>query len=766
MRVSSFFLPLHQNLCNNYLVLGKVQKNRLWSVLSLLCFFLLVFFIFYLRIKSYFSLDIYTQRDIQRAFDWLHGKPYWPGPEMSTGGNLPGPFFYFLLIPPLIFGKTVYSQSVLWFISWLSLSWTVAFYFAGKICKNKESLLIFVLFLISSVGYSLYVPLGVSWNPGFAIMFHVLALMTLYYWKEEERGIYLYGLGLVIGFGIQVHFLVSIHFLTALSFFLFQREKKIRPFLCFITLILIPNLPYFLMHTFDILDTTHYSKDHLLYLRRKIFSEKWFHNINRITSFRNYVIGPLLYLICSNVLFFKRKIFIQKSTTSFLVIIIIPVFTAFLIAKTSWYLIFVPIFLGLLFLKLYDNFKFPNYNFFVCGFLFTLPLLVNFTDSYIYIYIYIYIYESVFSFNFIICLILMFLFLSITKTFSCSALLKCFFFLLVSGTLLTKNHYKGCNQKPIQAAFFHEWLEYHEMKPLFKQIASETSWSPRTAIKRMFLIHGVRLRDSGLFSYYALAKEEFEKESEVSEDQLKTMSKPDGYFIIQHLRRFKGYIRKDWKEYLSSSPYILDIIKNEIKTDKIIINLPGFYRKYWLIPYQTTDQSVFYKGFYNIGQPYYWEEPDWLKNCKLTNHFRKGNQAYYCMVLSGYRQKAGVSINFPKDNKQFLEIGFFGPLLGLKSDFSNFDGFAFWSNIQISLFCNDKEYLYLAPNIGYNPVIRRDNPISIMSKIKELNSPLKLRFSHPCEKVTRIKLNFDHLKRQPFYYPEVAPEKKEIVWEI
>lgn len=714
-------------------------------------------------------LDVFTQRDIQRALNWLHGNPYWPGSELSTGGNLSGPFFYFLLIPPLIFGENIYSQSLIWFITWLSLSWTLAFYFAGKIFKHKESLLIFIMFLLSCAGSSLYFPLSLSWNPAFAMTFHVLALMVLYYWREEQKNIYLYNLGLIIGLGIQVHFLVSIHLLTALCFFIFQREKKTRPFLYFITLILIPNLPYLIMHIFGFMNVTNYSTSYLSDLGKKIFSEKWFSNVNGITSFRNYVTGPLLYLIFSRFFFFKgKRFFITNSERNFSIILTIPVFTAFLVAKTSWYLNFVPVFLVLLFSKVYDNTQSENerfYNFFICGVLFALPLLTAVADPLFLKYL--------FSFkknHFVICLLLVLLFLSTTKKFSYGTFLKVFFFIFISETLLMKNYHKKHNPKPVKqpVTFYRNWIKYEQIKPLFKQIVLETDWSPETALNRIFLILGGERRREGLYLYYALAKEELRKERKNLENQLKKTSRPDGYFVVQYIKKFKDYVHKeDWKEYLSSSPLVLDFIRNEIKTNKIIIKSPKPYKRYWLIPYQTTGQSAFYEGFHNTGQPYYWEEPNWLKNCQSTNHFKNGNRYYYCMVLPGHRQRAGVSITLPKDKKQFLEVSFFGPLLGLKYYSANFDGFAFWSNIQISLFCNGKESLYSIPNIGYNPVMQREHPMTKLSRIKELNSPLKLRFSNFCERegINRIKLKFDHLKRRSFHYPKKNPEKKEIIWE-
>ena len=741
----------------------SITKNSLKYFSGSFCFFLLMFFFFYMKINEYIFFDIFTQRDIQRAFDWLNGHPYWPGPEMSTGDNLPGPFFYFLLIPPLIFGENIYHQSLIWFITWLALSWTMAFYFALKIFKHEESLLIFIMFLLSCVGYSLYFPLSYPWNPAFAMTFHVLALITLYYWKEEQKNIYLYSLGLIIGLGIQVHFLVFIHFLTALCFFIFQKKKEPRPFVYFIVLILAPNLPYFFMQVFGFLDVTNYSTGYLsTLLGERIFSEKWFKNVDKITSFRTYITGSLFYLMFLG--FFSKNVLKNKATL--LIIIIIPVFTLFLIATTPWYLNFVPVFLALLFSNMYDNFISKNgkiYNFLICGILFVFPLMINFKNSFFH--------KNFFLFernDFVICSILVIIFLSITKRFSYKTFLKVFFFIFISKALLMKNDYKKPDPKPMEqfSSFYHEGISYNEIKSLFKQIALETNWSAETAMNRIFLMHGGEQWAIGLFSYYVLVKEELKKESKISKSQSGIMIRPDGYFILQDLKKFGNYAQKDWKRYLSSSLFISDFVKNEIKADKILIQPPKLYNKYWLISYKTTDQSAFYEGFHNTGQPYYWEEPDWLKNCSNQSTSQSKNKHYYCMILPGHRQRAGVFIKFSGNKKKLMETGFFGPLLGLKYEDSNYDGFAFWSNIRISFFCDGKNFLYSLPDIGYNPIKGRYDLLSKISRIKELTSPLKLRFFYSCEnnKISFVKLNFNHLKRAFYNHPGKIPEKKEIVW--
>ena len=61
----------------------------------------------------------------------------------------------------------------------------------------------FLIVFITALGYPLYAPLDFAWNPGFAILFHILAVIGLYYWKETNKTIYLYCVGIIIALGVQ-----------------------------------------------------------------------------------------------------------------------------------------------------------------------------------------------------------------------------------------------------------------------------------------------------------------------------------------------------------------------------------------------------------------------------------------------------------------------------------------------------------------------------------------------------------------------------------
>ena len=155
-------------------VIFKNLEISSWAnTLYFFCFsFLLILYVG----EIHLYMDVFSQRDMLRSLGWLKGDFHWPGPEMSQGGALPGPFFYFLLAPPLLFGKNIFIQSFVWRAIWIALSWTAIFRFAEKkIFKHKESLLIFFMFFISCIGSSLFFPLTFASNPCFALLFHVLA---------------------------------------------------------------------------------------------------------------------------------------------------------------------------------------------------------------------------------------------------------------------------------------------------------------------------------------------------------------------------------------------------------------------------------------------------------------------------------------------------------------------------------------------------------------------------------------------------------------
>ena len=279
----------------------KMLRQRCKAVAVPLCVFALGFLFFYVHARYDIRWDIWTARDIARALGWLEGRFHWPGPELSGGNNLPGPFFYFLLLPPLLFGSDIYSQSLLWHIIWLSLTYAVAFYFLTKITRHKESLLIFLFAFLMAMGNAIYQPLHYAWNPSFSVMFHILAVMSLYFWKETNKNSYLYLAGLVISLGVQVHLLVLIHVISAFLFCAVEKKrwKNPKPVLLFSGLVAIPFIIYNIMSYFHVFGhTAAVPEVHWSWLIKTVFSGRWFEHTFTVLHFSYTVPLVVCFGIC------------------------------------------------------------------------------------------------------------------------------------------------------------------------------------------------------------------------------------------------------------------------------------------------------------------------------------------------------------------------------------------------------------------------------------------------------------------------------------
>ena len=177
---------------------------------------------------------------------WISGSPYWPGsgiPYME--GNLPGPFFYLLLIPSLTF-NTPYTSLILYTMIWLSLTFTISFYFVKQITRNSSSPLLFLILLLTSDIFRNLLSLPL--NNLFSIVFHLALMICLFRWRETKNDLYFPLIGLLIGLGIQIHHSILFHFITTIIFFISndkirKGQFKWKYLTFFLTLFLLPQNP-------------------------------------------------------------------------------------------------------------------------------------------------------------------------------------------------------------------------------------------------------------------------------------------------------------------------------------------------------------------------------------------------------------------------------------------------------------------------------------------------------------------------------------------
>ena len=764
-------------------------KNSFFQIISV---FLLTFCFFYLCVEKHLPLDIFTARDILRALGWLEGSPYWPGPDMSAGNHLPGPFFYFLLFPPLLFGGSIYSHSVLWLVSWFALTYTVAFYFTTKIVEHKESRLIFFSVLIAAVGQTIFAPLQFAWNSGFSIIFHILALMNIYSWRQSNNSLYLYILGFVIAFGIQVHFLLCVHIITVLLFMMFNL-KKINP-LTVCLFLFISFFPFLLYHLFEYFNFFEASSgfyiEHLRFLKKEMFGEKWIKNIKNVLNL-SYIIPLGFYLLLS--LWKKiihRKWLVKKSTIDLFIMVAVPIFIAIPSARMPWYTHFIPVFLILFLTKLCDDLMPVKRNkmagFFliyglllICSLVPFKNLLFFFSVKHLYFLGNNYHIFSLFSMSLIFLLLIVSLMVFIPwikKDQKNLWKMNLFLFLMCFvGYVKIINYFSGSGKRShVPESFSRTWASHQALYPILGRIFLETNWPTKEVVKR---IHSIGIwAEISLPMNYSLTIEKIKKTrgNKLSLDLKELSERPTGYMIIQHIKNFIGYSEGDWYQYLSSSGLLSDFLRQEIREGKVLIQTPQLYGKYWLIPYNTTKESAFIGGFYNTGQPYYWEEPEWLRGCKMTQSFENEHGYYYCMVMPDFLSRAGVHIDiYTKINsathsrKTFMDVTFWGSLIGVGENSSNQTGHALWSDIQVSLLCNMKEVKYTLPPMGMDFFLQKKDATE---RGKNFSSPLTLRFSLSLEcdereNISKIKLTFDHLFFNYWFTNMADKQKKTIIWE-
>ena len=752
-------------------------------------FFLFVFFVFYLQVEQKLYWDIFSARDLQRAMGWMKGQFYWPGPEMTAGNNLPGPLFYFLLMPSLLFPGNAYSNSILWFTGWLALTYTLVFYFVEKTTKHKESIFIFLILFIASMGYSLLEPFKFGLNAGFAVLFHILALMGLYNYKQTHKNSHLYFVGLTVALGVQTHLLVLVHIITAILVFYLQKKRQLRTLLLFLFLSSLPFLIYISLDYLQIFSTSDVKWRYLNHLKTAFLDKSGRRNFN--TNFTGYLLFGFFILI---LMYYRRwkgnKRFVSQRMKDLFIVTAAPLFVCFLGNKYFWYLYPVPgIFLLLLSKQFDDLISFGSpfsrkaggassdngshkkfIYLIICG------AAVCILSPYDYVnqlkLIFIQNQNPPVIFFLAILILLLIISFSSSQTrgtkpyweYGKIGILFCFLFCLI--LIHTKTASRTVEKKfPLTGVH----PTYQEMYPLMKRIFLETALPAKSAMKHLY---STKIHFSiSLLAYYSMTMEKITKHADrklsdsfrwpysgdlkrTSENH--TPESPHGYMIIPHIKKFSDYSLKDWNQYLANGPLLSRFLRREITEKKILIKNSRLFGGYWLISYYTTEESYFPEGFHNTGQHYYWEEPEWLKKCKATKSFRNKEGFYYCMVLPGYKQRGGLKITFPKNATRhgFLNLFFYGPLIGLSKASTNSDGYALWSNIQLKVQCNSGMFHYTLPNIGLNYTDRQR--LQIITPLKLRIPVSKTNFS--CKKITKMELTF-HLM---FMYEDL--KKIKVIW--
>lgn len=227
------------------------KKWFTWIFITLVLAIAFLFLIDYKELYDQTFFYVFQERDIERARNLLKGQWIFFGPELTGGGNLPGPLYYFCLAAALFFKSHWHSAWIMQFL----------FAFAGAMIglwffqKKKSPSIAVLWFIFFATAPMTFRFLQIFLNVSSLLPFCVAALVFIYKTfndtRANERHASFVLACLSIGLGIQFHYsliclMLALLFMAGFAGFLKLEPvqgKTIRRGLLFF---MIPSVPYLL----------------------------------------------------------------------------------------------------------------------------------------------------------------------------------------------------------------------------------------------------------------------------------------------------------------------------------------------------------------------------------------------------------------------------------------------------------------------------------------------------------------------------------------
>ena len=764
------------------------------NAIQCLSVFAVFYLIFYLK-KDGFYIYSLSHSEILKAMDWLSGNPFWPGPRLLfKDGALPGPFFYFLLIPPLLFNKA-YPAIILYLTGWLSLTFTAAFYFVKKITKERLSPLLFLTLLFTSVFFRKELPY-LYLNSLFSIIFHLAAAICLFEFRKK-RDIFLILAGLFIGLGVQVHYSVLFHFVTAIALALtddriLRNQFPWRHFAAFLSVFFILQFPYF----FALLTAgeglgqfiyiVNYEYEHINELMINFLSSplKSFGQIFRSLDLhgRESLVRALIMLLmgilgCAYKKAASKKAHLpDEAAFDLFFIFFCPILLAFPFMSADQNSFFLFLFFLIFFVKAIDNF-WPEKNwakraaFLFFGSVLTLNLLTSAEIDLI-------AFSYRFSYRLELFALLLFVFalsffssgrlsfdgsskrrssgthpalagMSIVRSakarFAAAFAIK---FALVFSLALSMAPVLIVGADFSVTGNFGEPARF---KGALKKIYQDTGWSGKEALRRVF-----QLRQSGNYPdflfYYRLAASEAEPTQKSG-----AAATAAGYFLYREKENkdLKALSAEELRASLLSE-VLPDEARREIESGAIVPQTPEQVQgNMWIIPYSAGERSMFPKGFHNMDSSLF-EESDWSKKFCHFPFLMKDKGAFrLCYAPQRYmNEKITLVVSFARSGgKDFLKARIEGYPLSLAS--TDKRDFHFIKDISVDFLCRGRrEKVKLLSRIGLN-VNQTEHFKSFFAPI-EIRAPIRSQCAGEAEELTvsfEDRMFYEEFRQISFSYP-------------
>ncbi len=194
---------------------------------------------------------VFQERDLTRAAALLNGSPIFFGPEMTGGGNLPGPLYYFLLALPMSMGGD--WTSIWYYMIGLTAGGAVIGWSYVRTGASAAAAAVWVILFASAANISriLQVFLNVSFIFPFSIATFAALLVGMTAKSEGARRNAYFAGALISGFAIQLHFstvtfLLGFLLAQACNRWLGIKRLNLKHLLIGLGLFALPTLPYFL----------------------------------------------------------------------------------------------------------------------------------------------------------------------------------------------------------------------------------------------------------------------------------------------------------------------------------------------------------------------------------------------------------------------------------------------------------------------------------------------------------------------------------------
>ena len=237
---------INQRPSRKMVPLARTFKNH-WILSVLLYVFA---FLFYAALMRVHAFTIYQARDLSRAIHLINGEWIWHGPDISGGGALPGPFYYWLLALPIAIFKT--WESTVWLCIALGAgAATIIWNFGVRYFSSFTALLMFFCFLFSSTSWQ---NLIVFWNPSYIFIFQAALLLLLFEVTPRNKG-RLFFAGFLLGLSLQIHYAQLIFLASSLgAIYLIpqaSKKEKLKLLSCLLIGLFITLLPYLAWRIFS-----------------------------------------------------------------------------------------------------------------------------------------------------------------------------------------------------------------------------------------------------------------------------------------------------------------------------------------------------------------------------------------------------------------------------------------------------------------------------------------------------------------------------------